>query len=102
MEMKSVADFFNFIDTVILSDIGKCAGIGNLKDVRVYVLSERNKYIENMMPLNKMLSQINNIIDKYQFDKEDDIKSYYQCSRKCILAWLRVTKVENDSDNDED
>ena len=44
MEMKSVAYCLNFIDTVILSDLGKYVRIGNLEDVRDYVLNEyKNK-----------------------------------------------------------
>ena len=101
--MKSVADCLNFFDAVILSDIGKYASIDNSEDVRDCVLSEhKNKHIEDMVALNKTLSQINNIIDKFYFDKEDDIRNEYQYLRKCILAWLRVTKVESDNDNDED
>ena len=34
MEMKSVNDFLNFIDGVILSDKGKHACVGNLEDLR--------------------------------------------------------------------
>ena len=79
MERESVADCLIFIDTVILSDIGKNACIGNLEDVRNYVLSEnKNKYIEDIVTLNKILSQINNKKDKFYFDKEADIKSEYQ------------------------
>ena len=107
MERKSVADCLNSIDTDILSDIGKFACIGNLEDVRDYVLSEyKYKYIEDMVALIKILCQITNIIDNIYFDKDDDIKSEYQYLRKCILAWLRVTntepKVTNDNENDED
>ena len=103
MEMKSVADCLNFIDTVILSDIGKYACIGKLEDVRDYVLSDyKNKYVEDMVALNKILSQINIIIDKFYSDKEDNVKSENQYLRNFILAWLRVTKVENDYDSDED
>ena len=66
MEMKSVADWLNFNDTVKISDIGKYACIGNLKDVLDFVLSEKkNKYIEEIVDLKKILSQINNIIDKF-------------------------------------
>ena len=39
-----------------------------------------------MVALNKILSQINIILDKFYFDKEDDIKSEYQYLRKRILA----------------
>ena len=64
--MKSVADFLNFFDTVILSDIGRYVCIGILEDVRVYGLSEyKNKNIEDMVALNKKLSQINNKIDAF-------------------------------------
>ena len=103
MEMKSVADCLNFFDTVILSDVGKYSCIGSLEVVRNCVLSDyKNKYIEDMVALNKILSQIIIIIDEFYFDKEDDIKSQCQNSRKCLLAWSRKTKVENDNDNDED
>ena len=45
MELKSVADCLNFIDMVILSDIGNYACIDNSEDVRDYVLSDyKNKY----------------------------------------------------------
>ena len=101
--MKSVTDCLNSIDTVILPTIGKYACVGNLEDVRDNVLSEpKDKYIEEMLALNKIFSQINNKIDNFYFDKEDDIKNEYQYLRKYILAWLRVTKVKNDNDNDED
>ena len=103
MEMKSVADCLSFIDTVILSDIGKYACIGNLQDVRDYVSSDyKNKYIEHMVAMNNIISQINIIIDKFYYDKEDNIKSKNQYLRNCIIDWLRVTKVENDNDSDED
>ena len=76
MEKKSVADCLNFFDTVILSDIGKYACIGKLEAVRDYVLSEyKKKYIEDMVAVKKIISQINNLIDKFYFDKEDDTKS---------------------------
>ena len=103
MEIKSIADCLNFFDTVILSDIGKYACIGNSEVVRDYVLSEyEDKYIEDMVALNKIPSQFNNIIDKFYFHKEDDIKNEYHFLRKRILTWLRVTEVENDNDNDND
>ena len=95
MEMESVADCFNSIDTVLLSDIGKHACIGNLEDVLDYVLSEfKNKYIEDVVALKKLLSQINLILDKFYFDKEDDIKTEYHFLRKCILAWLEVCNTK--------
>ena len=64
--MKSIADCLNFIDTVILSAIGKYACIGNLEDVRDNVLSEfKNKYFNDMLALKKILSQIKNKIDNF-------------------------------------
>ena len=76
MEVKSVADCLNFNDTVILSDIGKYDCDGNLEDVRDYVLSEfKNKCLEDIVALVEILSEINNILVKFYFDKEDDIKN---------------------------
>ena len=34
MEMKSVSDCLNFIDSMILCSIEKHVGIGNLEDIR--------------------------------------------------------------------
>ena len=38
MEMKSVSECLNFIDDMILSSVGKSVGIGNLEDIRNYMI----------------------------------------------------------------
>ena len=38
MEMKSVSDCLNFIDSTIICNIEKDAVIGNLEDIRAYMI----------------------------------------------------------------
>ena len=38
MEMKSVKDCLNFIDSMILCSIEKLVGVGDLEDLRDYVI----------------------------------------------------------------
>ena len=63
--MKSVSDCLNFIDSMIICNIEKHAGIGNLEDIRVYKIGTYNeKYIEEMVTLLSILSQKNLIIER--------------------------------------
>ena len=75
MEMKSLSDCLNFIDIKILCSMEKQVGIGNLESVRDYMLDmyEEN-YIEDMVTMLAILSQINVIIDKFYLHKDSDIK----------------------------
>ena len=66
MEIKSVCDCLNFIDSMILCSIEKYVGIGNLEDIRDYKIGMYNdKYIEEMVSMLRVLSQINLIIDRF-------------------------------------
>ena len=50
--MKSVSDCLNFIDSMIICNIEKHAAIGNLEDIRAYMIVMYNgKYIEEMVAL---------------------------------------------------
>ena len=61
--MKSICDCLNFFDSIILCDIEKHAGIGNLEDVRDYMITVFNdEYIEDMVSMFAVFSQINLII----------------------------------------
>ena len=42
MTMKSVCDCFNFTDSMTLCDIEKHTGVGNLEDLREYMITIYN------------------------------------------------------------
>ena len=77
--MKSVSDCLNFFDSMILFGIEKHVGIGNLEDVREYMIGMYNdKYIEDMVEMSSILKQINLIIVKfYDVDVDGDLKREY-------------------------
>ena len=60
MEMKSVSECLNFLDDMILCSVEKSVGISNLEDIRNYLIGMYNeKYIEEMVAMSAILSQIN-------------------------------------------
>ena len=100
MEMKSVSDCLNFIDSMIICNIEKHVGIGNLEALRDYMIGMCNeKYIEEMIALLSILSQINLIIDRFYSDNESDIKKQYVTLRKRILARLEVINAKREVDD---
>ena len=100
MEVKSISDCLNIIDNLILCGTEKLIGMGNLEDVRDYMIGTYDgKYIEEMVSMLAVLSQINLIIDSFYLDKESDIKQLYRDLRKHILAWLRESNTEPEVDN---
>ena len=102
MEVKSFSDCLSFIDNLILCGTEKYIGIGNLEDVRDYMIGIHDgKYIEEMVSMLAVLSQINLIIDRFYLDKESDIKQLYRDLRKRILAWLKEIHTKPEVDNDE-
>ena len=67
-----------------LCDIEKHAGIGILEDVLDYMMTMFNKkYIEEMVAMLAILSQINLVIDRFFLDNDSDIKNN-------ILLWENV------------
>ena len=87
MEVKSISDCLNFIDNLILCNTEKDIGIGNLEDIRDYMIGMYDgEYIEEMVNMLAILPQINLIIDRFYLDKESDIKQLYRDLRKRILA----------------
>ena len=87
---------------MILCGTEKHIGIGNLEDVRDYMIGMYDgKYIEEMVSMLAVLSQINLSIDRFYLDKESDIKQLYRDLRKRILAWLKENKTKPEVDNDE-
>ena len=102
MTMKSDCDCLNFFDSVILCDIEKHAGIGNLEDIRDYMITIYNdKYVEDMVSMLGVFSQINLMIDRFHLDIESNIKKQYTTLRKRILAWLQEGNTIIEVDNDE-
>ena len=100
MEMKSVSDCLNFIDSMILCSIEKDCVIGNLEDVRHYMIGMYNdKYIEGMVDMLAILSQIYVITEKFQLDNESDIKQLYCDLTKRIIAWLEESNTKPEVDN---
>ena len=90
MAMKSVGDCLNFIDSMILCDIETHSGVGNPQDIRDYMITiYKDKYIEHMMSMLGVFSQINLITDRFYLDNESDIQKQYTTLRKRILAWLQ-------------
>ena len=59
------------------------------------------EYIEEMVSMLAVLSQINLIIDRFYLDKESDIKQLYRDLRKRILAWLKEHNTKPEVDNDD-
>ena len=87
---------------MILCGTEKHIGIGNLEDVRDYMIGLYDgKYIGEMVSMLEVLSQINLIIDRFYLDKESDIKQLYRDLRKRILAWLKENNTKPEVDNDE-
>ena len=102
MMMKSVCGCLNFIDSMIICDTEKHACVGNLEDLREYMITIYNdKYIEDMVSMLAVLSQINLRVDRFYLDNESDIKKHFCTLRKRILAWLQERKTLPEVDNDE-
>ena len=93
MEIKSVSECLNFIDDMILCSVEKNVGVGISEDLRDFMIDMYNeKYIEELVTMLAILSQIDFIIKKIYLDNESDIKKQYCCWRKRILTWLEVSK----------
>ena len=89
MEMKSVSECLKFIDSMILCSIEKHGGIGYLEDLRNYMIGMYNdKYIEEMVAILAILSQINLILERFHLDNESDFRKQYCELRKRILNFL--------------
>ena len=102
MTMKSVCDCLNSFDSVIFCDIEKHAGVGNLEDIRGFMITIYNdKYNEDMVSMLGVFSQINLILDRFCLDNESDIKKQYTTLRKRILTWLQEGNTIPEVDNDE-
>ena len=69
--MKSNSGYLNFIDSMIICSIEKHVVIGYLEEVRDYMIGMYNdEYIEEMVSMLSILSQINLIIERFYLDNE--------------------------------
>ena len=57
------------------------------------------KYIEEMVSMLAILSQMNLILEKFCLDKKSDIKNQYCILRNRILAWLEVCNIKPEIDD---
>ena len=102
MGVTSINDCLNFIDNFILCDIEKNIDIGDLEDVRDYMIGMYDgEYTEEMVSMLAVLYQINLIIENIYLDKESDVKQLYRDLRKRILAWLKESYIKPEVDNEE-
>ena len=87
MEMKSVSNCLDFIDSMIICNIAKRVGVGILEDLRdcMMELYDEN-YIEEKVALLAILSQINLIIYRFHLDNDSDNGQLYLTLRKRIIA----------------
>ena len=87
---------------MLLCDIEKHVGIGNLEVVRDFMIGTYNdKYIEETVNMLAILSQINHIKDRFFLDNDSDIKKQFCPLRKRILAWLQKRNTVPEVDNGE-
>ena len=57
------------------------------------------QYIEEMVAILAILSQINLIIGRFYLNNESDIKKQYSNLRKRILTWLEVSNSKPEVDD---
>ena len=100
MEMKSVIECLNFIDDKILCIVEKSVGIGTLEDIRNYVIVMYNeKFIEELVAMSAIFSQINLKMENFYLDRESDNKKQIWFLRKRILAWLEESNTKPETDD---
>ena len=70
MNMKSLSECVNFVVHMIICNVEKSAGIGNLEEIRKYMMRMyKETFIEDMVAMSAILSQISLIIEKFYLDK---------------------------------
>ena len=90
LRIKSVRDCLNFIDIIVLNNSEKYVGIGNLEDLRSFILETYNDI--DFIIMSGFLSQINRIIEEFYNNDNSDLKKEYWILRQHILALLMVKK----------
>ena len=89
MEMKSISDCLNFIDSMILCSVEKHVGMGNLEDLRNYMIGMyKDKYIAEMLATLAILYQISLITERFHLDNEIDFRKQFCEMRKRMWDFL--------------
>ena len=60
-----------------------------------------DKYIEDMVVMTRLLSQIRLIVEKYYIDNDNNLKNEYWVLRQHMLAWLKENKKKHEDDVNE-
>ena len=82
---------------MLLCSIEKHAGIGELENLRIYMIGFYNeKNIEGMVSILAILSQINLMKEKFYLDNESDDEQLHCKLRKIILAWLAESNTKTE------
>ena len=87
--MKTVKECSDLIDNILTANIETLVGIGELENVRDYVIQKTySKYPENKIFMTNIFEKINLIIEKFYEDKTKDVCMECEVLRKHILIWL--------------
>ena len=80
---------------MIICNIEKHVGVGNLEDLRDYLIRMYNdEFIEEMVTMLSKFSQINPIKKRFYLYNESDIKKQFCVLGKHLLTWLEVCNVK--------
>ena len=102
MEITSNSDWLNFIDSIILCDIQDQIAFENLGNIRNFMIGLYNdKYIEDMVVMTGLLSQINLIVEKFYIVNDNNLKNEYWVLRQHMIAWLMENKKKSEDDVNE-
>ena len=82
--MKTLRECLNYIDEVIVADKYKRAHVENLENVRRYVINKTDK---NKIIRLDILSNMNDIIEKFYDDNINNFVDEYETLRNNILIW---------------
>ena len=93
MEIKSISDCLNFIVSIILCNIQDQIAVENLENIRNFMIGMYNdKYVEDMVVMPGLLSQINLIVERFYIDNDNNLKNEYWVLRQHKLARLMENK----------
>ena len=99
MEIKSVNDCLNFIDSKIFRNIAKHDVVELLENVRYYMIwMYIDQYVEEKEDMLLILSQFNLMVEDIYLNKECSFNPLHHDLRKHILTWFKesFTKPEVD------
>ena len=101
IEVKSISECLNRVDNMIFEKSLKCLVKGDLEDIGISIewqqagVVARGEYIEERFVAFSVLSQINQIIERYYSDDdEEDLDEQYKKLRQKILEWFEVINTK--------